>query len=178
MEYQDRVDIERRIQQAVLDVMARMELRLQHTAQGDVRGGVKRPVIQQGPLRTFPFGQQYVFGLLVAGNQVKVYNPMLRRYGDPQGTAPNQTICYTCADTTITFAGDGTGQRICWKWDPTGGLAILPNAQTNDPIDDGTYIYGVVAIFDVTNLCPTIAVGGVVQCGQIITLPVFTVAGS
>ncbi len=126
----------------------------------------------------FPYGKQWPFGLGIDGNNVTIYNPMLRRYGDPQGTAPNQAICYTCADTTITFGGDGSGQRVCWKWSPAGGLVILPDAQVNDPIDDGTYIYGVVAIFNVENSIPSLAVGGCIQCGQIIALPVFTVAGS
>ena len=127
----------------------------------------------------FPWRSELVFGLQqTARNKVKVLNCKARRYGDPQGTAPNQTICYTCADKEITFAGDGAGQRICWKWNPTDGLRILDNAQTNDPMDDSTDIYGVVAIFDVTGGMATLATGGVIQCGQVITLPLFTVAGS
>lgn len=142
--------------------------------------GNQLQVRQGAPMTGFPFGSQYVFGLGVdpATSSVRVYNPMLRRYGDPQGTAPNQTICYTCADAEITFSGDGSGQRICWAWSPSAGLSIMPDAQTNDPIDDSTYIYGVVAVFDVTNGVPILAKGGCIQCGQIITLPVFTVAGT
>ena len=122
----------------------------------------------------FPFGKIWPFGLSIDGMAVTIHNPMLRRMGDPQGSA----ICYTCSDATVTFGGDGDGQRICWQWSPTAGLSILENAQTNDPLDDSYYRYGVVAIFDVTNSKPRLAVGGAIQAGHMIWLPVFTVAGT
>ena len=126
----------------------------------------------------FPWSDKLTFGLSkTARNKIKVLNCKARRYGDPQGTAPNQTIYYTCSDKEITFTGDGTGQRICWKWNPTDGLQILDNAQTNDPMDDSNDIYGVVAVFDVVNGRADLAVGGVIQCGSVLVLPTFTVAG-
>lgn len=127
----------------------------------------------------FPWMPELTFGLeRTAADKIKILNCKLRRFGDPQGTAPNQTIWYTCADKEVTFTGDGDGQRICWKWNPTDGLRILDNAQTNDPIDDSTDIYGVVAIFNVTNSRAELATGGIIQCGQPITLPVFTKPGT
>jgi hypothetical protein len=120
----------------------------------------------------YPWGDQYTFGLKRTGtNKITVYKGKLRRYGDPQGVK----ICYEAADTEVTFAGDGAGQRIVWKWSPDTGLTILATPQTNDPMDDSSYIYGVVAIFTVTNGIPILT--DYQQCG-IIVLREFTVAGS
>lgn len=133
------------------------------------------PDNEEGMITPFPFGPFFTFGLSqTANNKIKVLNCKARRYADPQGTS----IYYVCSDTEVTFTGDGTGQRICWKWNPTAGLSILTAPQTNDPLDDSTYIYGVVAVFDVSSGVATLATGGVIQCGQVITLPLFTVAGA
>ena len=133
------------------------------------------PPPRQYMVREFPWLPTITFGLeRTAAAKIKVLNCKARRYKDPQGAS----IYYVCSDTEVTFTGDGTGQRICWKWNPTAGLSILTAPKTNDPLDDSEYIYGVVAVFDVSNLYATLATGGSIQCGQVITLPLFTVAGA
>lgn len=134
------------------------------------------PAARQYMAREFPWLPTITFGLERTGNaKIKVLNCKARRYADPQGSS----IYYVCSDTEVTFTGAGDGQRICWKWNPTAGLSILTAPQVNDPLDDSTYIYGVVAVFDVSaSLVATLATGGSIQCGQVITLPTFTVAGA
>jgi hypothetical protein len=122
-----------------------------------------------GSSSSYPWGTQYTFGLARTGaNKITVYNAKARRYGDPQGAS----LYYTCSDTEVTFAGNGAGQKIVWRWSPAG-LSILTAPQTNDPMDDSSYIYGVIAVFSVTNYLPTLT--DYQQCG-IIVLPVFAPA--
>jgi hypothetical protein len=117
----------------------------------------------------YPWGTQYTFGLKRTGaNKITVYNAKARRYNDPQGAS----LYYTCSDTQVTFAANGAGQKIVWRWSPAG-LSILTAPQTNDPMNDSNYIYGVIAVFSVTNLRPTLT--DYQQCG-IIVLPVFAPA--
>ena len=163
-------------QQQMMEQVASVAQQMQNDMQ-EMRALINRArtvEMKQAPIQGFPFGKQYVFGINIprGNSSVIIYNPMLRRYGDPQGSA----ICYTCEDATVTFGGDGNGQRIVWKWKASEGLSINSAPQNNDPIDDSTYIYGVVAIFDVSGGVISLAKGGIVQCGQIITLPVFSKA--
>ena len=120
----------------------------------------------------FPFGNLWIFGILPEKGQVTIFNPMARRYGDQQGASQ----VYTCADTVVPITGDGAGQRIVWSWSAVAGLAIQANAQINDPQDDSPLIRGVVAIFDVTDSVPMLAVGGCIQAGHLLVLPIFTKA--
>ena len=121
----------------------------------------------------YPWGSQYTFGITDDGaGNVVIHNAKARRFGDPQGAAPNQMICYTCVDTAVPILGLS---KVTWKWNPTAGLIIQNFAQVNDPIDDGTWIYGVIGIFDFQN--GRIVLVDYQQCG-IIQLPLFTKAGA
>lgn len=118
----------------------------------------------------YPWGTEYTFGLeRTAPNKIKIYNGKARRQNDPQGTS----LYYEAPTTEVTFAGNGDGQRIVWKWSIDSGLEINAAPQTNDPMNDSTYIYGVIAVFNVTS--GTAALADYQQCG-IIVLPVFAPA--
>jgi hypothetical protein len=115
----------------------------------------------------YPWGAQYTFGLVRTGtNIITVYNGKLRRLNDPQAGK----LCYEAANTAVTFAGNGAGQRIVWEWSAASGLIIKAAPENADPTNDTDIYRGVVAIFNVVEGFPCLT--DYEQCG-IIMLPVF-----
>lgn len=172
-----RRELERAVQQARADLLAAARGMIDD-ARGEIeeetRFGGRLPQRTQETPRGVPFVSWCTWGCVYGANQAKLYNCRARRLGEynVDGTIK----VYTCADKTITFTGDGTEQRIVWRWNPDAGLTIEDNPQVNDPQDSSGYISGVVAMFDRTNGVITPSAGGTDQLGHLLWLPVFAPA--
>jgi hypothetical protein len=122
----------------------------------------KSPSIVVTPLG-YPYGDRWTWGIDITSNQVNIYNPRAKRYGEP---------VYTCADYEVILY-DGIGQHIVWVWSESSGLSIQTDTQTNDPVDNPPIYRGIVCTLDCIDGQASIS-GNSDVLGHLLTLPLFT----